>query len=132
MLEEYKGKVKLELYHLPFNPLAEDAAQAAICAGEQGKFWEYSHKLFEKQESWPRAADPVFVFSTYARAMGLDREAFAECLRSRRHLPQVKADVNYGLSLGVDSTPTFFFGDVRLVGPSSYNQFRQILEGLIK
>lgn len=83
------------------HPSACEAAAAAECAGEAGKFWEFHDYLFAHQ-----GEDD---FERIAAQLGLDLDRFRDCTRSGRGRDPVTRDVAAGVALGIDSTPTLFF-----------------------
>lgn len=119
------GKVKLVFrdYPLPFHKNAQKAAEAAECAVEQGKFWEYHDKVFANQNSLG-----VTSLKQYAKDLGLDSAKFDQCLDSGKMAQEVKKDFSDGTAYGVDGTPTFFINGVKLVGAQPLEAFAQIIE----
>jgi len=103
----------------PEAPLAHEAAR---CAGDQGKFWPYHDLLFQQANLAPTA------LKQYAAQIGLEPDAFAQCLDSRRHRAGVAADVAAGSQLGVTGTPTFFINGRPLVGNLPAADFQRIIE----
>lgn len=99
------GKVKFVFrnFPLPFHENAEKAAEAALCANEQGKFWDYHDKLFANQN-----ALTVDNLKTYAKDLGLDTSKFNSCLDSGTMEATAKKDAADGTSYGVGGTPSFF------------------------
>ncbi len=99
------GKVKLVFrnYPLPFHENAQKAAEAASCAAEQNKFWEYHDKLFANQ-----TALSVDNLKQYAKNFGLDTNKFNDCLDSGKTTAQVQKEMTDGASYGVSGTPSFF------------------------
>ena len=112
LIAERPRDVRLVFRHFPLDtscnstlthsvhPTACEAAMAAECAGELGKFWEFHDYLFDNQQphDYPRAA----------AALGLDPERFKSCLASGRGGETVARDVAAAARLGVESTPTLF------------------------
>ena len=98
------GKVELVFLDLPLqmHPYAFKAAEAAACAGDQKKFWEMHHLLFENQ----RALAPDQL-PGYAEKLGLDIPAFQKCLSSGRHEGEIRNSVRLAHSLGITGTPTY-------------------------
>ena len=125
---DFPGKVRLVYKDFPlsFHAAARPAAVAARCAAEKGLFWEYHDLLFEAQPEFAR--DQLIV---YAHRLGLDREAFAACLDSGRHLPAVEADVREGAAAAVSGTPTFFVNGQRLVGAQPLEAFREAVQNAL-
>jgi len=118
-MQHFEGQVQLVLYPLALNPAAnpasEVAAQAAWCAGEQGKFWEFHHMLYRRQELWNRLATPLERLSDFAKDLNLDTTALKSCVESGRMQTLVTADRTYSQQLQVRSTPTLFINAQRVV-----------------
>ena len=106
MLAEVQGtygdKVRLvyKQFPLPAHPDAALAAQASLCAADQGKFWQLHDWMFEHQDSLN--ADAL------SEAIDVDRETFSKCLSSGTHAADVDRDVKQGKELAVGATPTIF------------------------
>ena len=91
--------------HLPLDslhPRARASAEAAACAEEGNKFWEYHDRLFANNRALADAD-----LRKYAVEVGLDTAAFDECVRTRRHQAAVEADVQEAKKLGITGTPAF-------------------------
>ena len=101
------GKVRWIVRDLPlgFHPNANKAAQAAHCAGEQGKFWEMRDTLFRNNANLGIERLPG-----YAREIGLDVDAFDACLSSDRHQAQITQDSQEANRIRVTGTPSFVIG----------------------
>ena len=101
------GKVRWIVRDLPlgFHPNANKAAQAAHCAGEQGKFWEMRDILFRNNANLGIERLPG-----YAREIGLDVDAFDACLSSDRHQAQITQDSQEANRIRVTGTPSFVIG----------------------
>jgi protein-disulfide isomerase len=101
----YKDQVRLVFKNFPLqsHPSARGAAEAALCAHDQGQFWQYHDKLFANAESL--AANDL---ARYAAELGLDATQFAECVRSGTHRARVATDIEDGAREGVALTPTMF------------------------
>lgn len=91
--------------------LAVQAAIAAHCAGNQGKFWEYHDLIFDNQVMLSEN-----LFSQMAAELELDMEKFQTCYDNQDTLPLVRQDFEEGLALSVTTTPTIFIGDERITG----------------
>ncbi len=103
---KYGDKVLWKFLHYPLtsiHPYAFNAAMAAECANDQGKFWEYHNMLYENQNNLSRSD-----LYTYADKIGLDKTSFDACFRSRAKASVVDADVAEGDKRGVTATPSFF------------------------
>lgn len=123
VLARFEGDVQLVLYPFTLNATSEVATQAALCAGEQGKFWEFHRMLYARQEQWRRLSSPYQRLQEFAGDVGVDAAALASCVRSGRMEKLMNADKAYGRSLGVRSTPTVFINDKRIVGAQSEGDF---------
>ena len=110
------GKVRYVFRDLPLesiHPHAFKAAEAANCAGEQGKFWEMHELLFQNARALAPAALP-----TYAQTVGLDGAKFAQCLQSGKYAAEVRKDMADAGATGVQGTPGFVIGIVNPKDPS--------------
>ncbi len=101
------GKVRLVALNLPlpFHKDASKAAQAAHCAGEQGKFWEMRTVLFQN----PQKLNVGFL-PAHAATLNLDIEAFNECLQSTRHLDTIAKEARDANAVRLTGTPSFIIG----------------------
>jgi len=98
-------------------------AEAARCAGEQGKFWEYHDALFADQSKL-KEAEPA----AHARTLGLDENSFQSCLASGKYKAKVEADLQDGSKAGVAGTPGFFINGVFLSGAQPQSAFEKIID----
>ncbi len=123
------GKVKFIYRDFPlgFHQNAQKAAEAAECAGEQGKYYEMHNKLFENGVSGGTAG-----FKQYAKDLGLNQNKFNQCLDSGAMAQEVKKDLADGSKLGVSGTPAFFINSQEIVGAQPYAVFEQIIEAQLK
>ncbi len=121
MLDKYAGKIRFVFRDFPMpemHPYAETAAEAAHCAGDQRRFWEYHNLLFQSQSLLDRTT-----LTAYAKQLNLDVKAFEYCMNSGKHRQHVKANLSDGQALGVSGTPTFFINGRRLVGVQPLSVF---------
>ena len=130
-MQHFEGQVQLVLYPLALNPAAnpasEVAAQAAWCAGEQGKFWDFHHMLYRRQELWNRFAAPLERLSDFAKDLSLNTTALKSCVESGRMQTLVTADRTYSQQLQVSSTPTLFINEQRVVGFKPENELVRLI-----
>ncbi len=119
------GKAKLIFRDFPlsFHQNAQKAAEAAECAGDQGKYYEMHDKLFGNG-----VAGGVGAFKQYAIELGLDTSEFSQCLDSGKAAAEISRDFNDGQNLGVTGTPAFFINDKVVVGAQPFSVFEQIIE----
>ncbi len=127
--EELAGKVALAYKDFPLamHENAEKAAEAARCAGEQGKFWDFHDVLFHNSD---RLEVPQL--KQYARDLKLNEANFDTCLDSGKEAAAIKKDLAQGRQLGVRGTPSFFFNGRMLSGAMDYYTLRSIVEGVLK
>jgi len=98
------------------------AHQAAYCAGEQNKFWEYHDKLFETQGTFSREA-----FLAIAQALGLKLPSFTACIDDTAPRQLIEADIQEGNDLNIDGTPYLFIGDQQFSGVLSDEELEQVI-----
>ncbi|MEW5896813.1 MAG: DsbA family protein [Nanoarchaeota archaeon] len=123
------GKVKFVYRDFPlnFHQNAQKAAEAAECAGEQGKYYEMHNKLFEEGVD-----GGIDAFKQYAQDLKLDIAKFNQCLDSGKMKTEVQKDLQDGQSLGVSGTPAFFINGKEVVGAQPFSVFGQIIEQELK
>ncbi len=125
LMQQYAGKVKLVFrqFPLPIHPQAEKAAEASLCAQDQGKFWEFYDLLFKNQKKLD-----VSDLKTYAASAGLDAAKFATCLDGGEKKKQVDLDLEAGQAAGVNGTPAFFINGVFLNGAMPIEEFKKVID----
>jgi protein-disulfide isomerase len=128
----YGDTLPVVFMHFPLeqiHPHAFDAATAAVCAKEQGKFWKYHDLLYENNQN----LDMTSLLAN-ADVVGLDKAQFTTCLSNGTAKEQVKADQKLGRMLGIQGTPTFVLvvnGTVRTIeGVLPVDQFVKIVESM--
>lgn len=125
------GKVKFVYRDFPItaiHPNAEKAAEAANCAFEQNKFWEYHDLLFENQNNWISGNNTSSEFKKYSSMVGLDEEQFNLCIDSNKFAEEISNDIQDGWEAGVEGTPTLFINGIKIAGAREYNVFKEIIE----
>jgi protein-disulfide isomerase len=126
VLTRYPEQVRLVLRHYPLDslhPRARAAAEAAACAHEQGRFWDYHERLFQIFMAMPGDA-----LTSLAGELGLDRTAFESCVVERRTQTLVERDVEAGQRAGVRGTPAFFVNGIRLTGSQSVEALQRVID----
>ncbi|TSC91344.1 MAG: DSBA oxidoreductase [Parcubacteria group bacterium Licking1014_17] len=122
------GKVRLvyKNYPLDFHALAKPLAMAAECAGDQGKFWEMHNKIYETAaEKLTEAA-----LHQWAIDIGLDKTQFENCYTTGKFTNKIQKDLDYGVSLGVRATPSFFVNNQFIEGAHADKVFQLVDEAL--
>jgi protein-disulfide isomerase len=99
--------------HFPLNnhSLARRAAEASECAGEQGKFWEYSDALFGLKDELTNET-----LVTVARRLGLDAPSFEKCLGAGTYTSAIAGQVESGMKMRITGTPTLYLNGTRFDG----------------
>jgi len=125
MEKEYAGKVRFtwKNYPLPFHQNAQPAAEAAMAAGAQGKFWEMHDKLFANQQQLDRAT-----FEKYAQELGLDMNKFKADLDANKYKDVIDAEQKEGSALGVQGTPAVFINGRKISGAYPWDTFKKIAD----
>ncbi len=108
-------------FPLPMHHGSEKAAEAARCAGEQGKFWEYHDVLFYSQLT------TIDALKQHAQTLKLDQDAFNTCLDDGKESPAVKKDLEEAKSLGLTGTPSFFVNGHFFSGVVDYQALKDIV-----
>lgn len=124
------GKVYYVIKHYPVSSKQGGiAAEAADCAGEQGRFWEMHKALFTSAGSdWDESEEKARAsFRASAEAVGLDLRAFDNCMKQGRE-DSVSADFEQGMNLRVAGTPTFFINNKMLIGAEDFAGFSKLIE----
>lgn len=133
ILTDYKDKINFVYRHFSF--LGQEstwAAEAAECAGDQGKFWEYNNYLYENQQSENQGAFSKDNLKNFAKVLQLSETEFNLCLDTDKYLNKVLNDTADGRALGINSTPTFFLNGEKIVGVIQYEEFKRRLDEKLK
>lgn len=125
------GKIRFIYRHFAvLGKASELAAQAAECAGEQRKFWEYHDKLFANAGSLLSFTEGKL--KAYAKELGLEDQAFNQCLDSEKHLKKVEGETAIAAFLGARGTPAFFLNGQMMVGAQPFEVFEAAIETELK
>jgi len=125
--------VKFTYKYFPIFPTGESvwAAQAAECANQQGRFWEYHDRLFQV---WSGENVGVYTkprLKQYAADLKLDTTTFSQCLDTDKTLSVVQTDIAEGMRLGIHQTPTFLVNDREMqIQSLDYGQFSRAFGSL--
>ncbi len=126
-----EGKIKWVYRNFPLSsihPRAIQAAEAAECAGEQSKFWEYADALFDSQGELQAEALQDAVRLRLTDLAGLDQERFRKCLSAQQFEGRVRSQLQEGNSKRIDATPTLFVNGKRQVGFLPYERLEQLVQ----
>jgi len=120
------GKVRFVYRDFPLSsihPMAQKAAEAAECADEQDKFWEYHDGIFANQASLS-----IDNMKKWAKDLGLDSSKFNSCLDSEKYANEVRNDLSDATKTGGQGTPYFLVGNTQLSGAYPFEAFQQAIE----
>ncbi len=122
------GKVKVVYrdYPLSFHPNAMPAAEAAECAGEQGKYWQYHDALFERQSTLA-----TLNYTTLAGELGLNTTQFKTCVDTHKYADEIAKDLADGEAAGVDGTPASFINGQLISGAVPYATFKAAIDAAL-
>src|ERR1041385_4747713 len=111
---------------------AQIAAEAAMCAAMQNKFWPMHDSLFARQEKWAALDSPLPVFEQLATGMGIEMNDWRVCVQTHKTLPLIDSDNVRTTKAGVNGTPMFFVADkLAIQGVAPYSQFKLVLDSAL-
>lgn len=127
------GKLRVAYVNLPLDmhPNAMPAAQVAMCAAVQDKFWPVQDAIFRTQAAWKDLANAVPFFEKLAGDVGANVETLRACVASNATRPLIQGDVDRATRAGAQSTPTFFVGNQPLIGAQPLAAFRGAIEAAL-
>lgn len=124
VMKQYGDKVRVVFrnYPLPFHANAKPAAEAALCANAQGKFWEYHTKIWQTAKLSPENLKKI------AGEAGLDQAKFDKCFDSKEFAKLIDEDMAAGAQVGVTGTPAFFINGRMLSGAQPFEKFKEVID----
>ena len=128
------GKVRFAYTNFPIDhlhPHARAAAEAAMCAAAQGKFWVIHDRLFAAQNEWAPLADPTPVFSRLANESGVEMTSWNQCVADGVMAPLIAGDRGRAQAGGANQTPYFFIGDLKVGGAVPASYMRALLDSAL-
>ena len=108
------------------------AAEAAECAADQDKFWEFHDYLYNNQAGENQGAFSKENLKQFAVNLGLDAAAFNECLDSGKYTSLIQEDTASARTLGLSSTPSFLINGQKIVGAQGLPSFQQVIDSMIQ
>ena len=125
VIKNYSDKVRYVFMDFPlgFHKNAPKAHEAAHCAGDQGKYFEYSKKLFDNHNNME-----ISDLKKYAKETGIDAAKFDKCLDSGEHAADVQKSMQAGVAAGVNGTPAFFINGILISGAQPYEAFVEVID----
>jgi protein-disulfide isomerase len=126
VIKKYDDKILYVYKDFPLSTThinALRASEAAHCALDQDKYWEYREYLFANQD---RQFTEDLVW--YASELGLDVEEFKNCLNTKKYQSHIEEDYAEGINSGITVTPTFFINDKTVIGAQDFSEFQKIID----
>ena len=118
------GKARIAFKYYPGHGTGETATKIALCADEQGKFWELHDLIFRNQkdiENTPKLKE-------LAKSVGVDSAKLEACLSGGKYDSRLDEDTSEGRTAGVSGTPAFFINGIKVEGAESFEVFRKIID----
>jgi protein-disulfide isomerase len=127
------GKVRVAFVNFPLemHPFAMPAAEAAMCAGAQGKFWSMQDALFTKQSQWVARQGALAALDSIASSVGVDVPAMNACVAAHAPDALIEADHDRAERAGVHATPTIIIGQELLTGVQPTANYRRVLDSAL-
>ena len=124
-MDTFRGKIRLIIKNYPYKYRYYSfiAAEAALAARDQGKYWEMHDLLLKKSPKLDRDS-----LISYAKELGLDMKKFTESVDMKKHKDEIDRDVKLALSLDLYNTPTFFINGRKIVGDVPYEYLKKTVD----
>lgn len=128
------GRVKFIFINLPLpqHANATPAAELAMCAARQNRFWPVHDLLFRHQARWSELREPGSFFLALGDSAGADRDSLVACLRSNATRAMVQSDAAAAIRSGARSTPSFYIEGGMMAGTHPISVWRPILDSIIR
>jgi protein-disulfide isomerase len=133
--EDFKNDLREVFRFFPLANIHQNSmisAQAVYSAGLQNKFWEMHDIIFENQATWSNDANAEKIFTGYAKKLGLNLAKFESDITSESTKQFITDELNKGIALGINSTPSFFLNGKYIQTPTNYEEFKQIIQNAIQ
>ena len=128
------GKVRWIFINYPIaqrHPNAVPAAEFAMCAAKQGKFWPAHDRIYESQAEWAPLPDAGPFFTAQIAPLRLNREQMLGCLERGETLPLIRQDAEGAVRSGARSTPSFYIEGGMMSGTQPITVFRRVLDSIV-
>lgn len=135
LLAEFPKDIYFVYRFFPLTNIHQNAllsSQAGFAANLQGKFWQMHDMIYENQKSWVNEGNAMEIFVSYAKKIKLDIDKFKKDINSDETKKFVEGELNQAISIGVNSTPTFFINGKKIQNPRSYDEFKKLVQDQIK
>ena len=137
VIAAYGDRIQFVFRNFPLYQVHEDAdlaAKTAEAAGLQGKYWEMFDMLYDKQTTWsllPLGLGVKSAYESYASSLGLDVKKLDADIDSAQVKQKIQTDVDGGNAAQIDHTPTFFVNLKQIPNPTSYDQFKSVIDAAL-
>jgi protein-disulfide isomerase len=129
IMDSYKGLIRLVIKNYPYQyrDYSNIAAEAALAARDQGKYWEMHDLLLKRSPKLDRDS-----LINYARELGLDTKKFTESIDGKKHSTEIEQDKKFAVDMDLYNTPTFFINGRKVVGERPFEYFKKIIDEELK
>src|SRR5215510_1749643 len=130
LLEEFKGKIRFNFRHFPLTRIHQrsmKASEAAVAAGQEGKFWEMHNVLFSNRRNLGTTS-----LKLHSKEAGVNNKKFLDDLVNGVYGWQVQDDLKEGIDRGVKDIPAFFINGERFVGKPTFANLSSAIETALK
>ncbi len=129
IMDNYKGMIRLVIKNYPYQyrDYSNIAAEAALAARDQGKYWEMHDLLLKRSPKLDRDS-----LINYARELGLDTKKFTESIDGKKHSTEIEQDKKLAVDMDLYNTPTFFINGRKVVGERPFEYFKKIIDEELK
>src|SRR5436190_22454167 len=130
LLEEYEGKIRFNFRHFPLTRIHQrslKASEAAVAAGQEGKFWEMHNILFANRRNLGTTS-----LKLHSKEAGVKNKKFLDDLVNAIYGWQVQGDLKEGIDRGVKDVPTFFVNDELVVGKPTFDNLSKAIDAALK
>lgn len=132
------GDVKYTYHNYPFidgagasnHGESDESANAAMCANEQGKFWEMHAIIFGNWNGENQGNLSDIRLQAMAESAGLDMDAYNSCFNSRTYQDDIQADFDLGEQMGVQGTPSVFVNGAKVGQPGKIATYQEIADAV--
>ncbi len=132
IVDDYGDKIRFVFKPMPIDkhPYSWEAANAAECADEQGKFSEYKKALFENQHEF--RTQGISVLKSLGKNLVDNQQQFEQCIDMNKYKSKIENIHSEGMKSNIYGTPTFFVGNQTFVGHTSYEKLKNAIEEELK
>lgn len=130
LLEEYEGKIRFQFRHFPLTLVHQrsmKAGEAAVAAGQEGKFWEMHNVLFSNRRNLGTTS-----LKLHSKEAGVKNKKFLDELVNGTYGWQVQDDLKEGIRRGVKDVPAFFINDEPFIGKPTFTNLSTAIDSALR